>query len=139
MIAWLRWQAACLADDFRCWRRRWHRWYYTEPGRHCLDTGQMRAIESDLAGRPWPPKSAAPALVPVRGPELPPEREADALRRAMAPRLYFSADAYWGARWRDLFIWVAQDTAAANELRAECGLPPRETRAPLTTVIYRAA
>lgn len=150
---------------------RWHRWYYYGgQGRHCLDTGQMAAMEQDLARRPWPSDAAlAPRLasvlsalypccrhcdhdVPWGGSEtltsaghtvpctncgsatrseLPPDDDgymwnpAAAILRATSPRLFAPDDEYWGIRYIDFYGRLAWDTAQANQLRAECGLPRR--------------
>ena len=132
MIAWIRWQLACLADDIRNIRRRVHYWYVGPPGRHSYDTGQMAAIEADLAARPWP-LDAVPAplsIPPAPGPELPPDpytwNPEAAILRATAPRLFAPDDEYWGTRYVELYGHIAWDTAEANRLRIECGLPRRE-------------
>src|SRR5262249_61886225 len=76
MTGWIRWQAACVADDLRRWEHTWRtrcrRWWCGEPGRHSgwqdYTTGQMAAIETDLASRPRYTLRPAPAL---QGPPTP--------------------------------------------------------------------
>jgi len=71
MLAWLRWQRACLADDIR-------RWWHGKPGRHGgwhnYTTAELSAIESDLANRQWYAEDPGPALLslpsPAPGPDL---------------------------------------------------------------------
>jgi hypothetical protein len=134
----IRWKIACLADDIRNIRRRLHYWYVGPPGRHSYDTAQMLAIEADLASRPWP-LDAAPAPLSLRppapGPELPPDdgyawNPAAAVLRATAPRLFAPDDEYWGLRRVEFYGQIAWDTAEANRVRRECGLPPRPLAPP---------
>lgn len=95
---------------WRRWRERWRalRRPDWEP-----TTGQMRAIEADLAERPWPPPAPAE-----------PAWTGEALLRSLAPHLYTSFDAYWSGVWRDWFSWQFRQDLERIRHRAECGLPP---------------
>jgi hypothetical protein len=154
-FAWIRWQRACLADDLhRLWRRCW----YGKPGRHGgwqdYTTGQLAAIEADLAQRPCYALQPAPARLslsgspnPAPGPELfhhELERVADdsfvagiadALLRATSPHVYAPHQDYWTYAWQafdeDFAETRAWDDAEADALRRQCGLPDRHPLIPI--------
>lgn len=101
-----------------------------EPQRRAIAERQAPAWAIEARGEPDPAYLAEAE-----------EQLAEALLRAMYPRLYWPAEDYWRECWRDFCIKGAQQTARVNEARrrwrAECGLPPideRRERLPLPAV-----